>query len=1147
MRDSDESRVADGASPALRIDALGVPEIWVAGAQLTLSDHKARALLLYLAITGQAHTRERLATLLWSEAPESNARHSLRSSLYHLRHTLRGAAATAALLVSRDLVRLRLSEDACDVARFRRLLGANTESAVAEAISLYRGQLLDGFSLADAPVFEDWMRSERTNLDQLYHDALDRLTTWAEAREAWGEAIGYLQRIVQLDSLNEAAQQRLMRLHLRSGAAVRALRQYQQFETELRRELGLAPSPDTQELFQRALRSQRGAEPPARPAAAQPEPHPARAGRESADWVAPFVGRDDTLAQLAAICQDTREGRGGAVLLHGERGMGKTRLLSELAARLAEQTPAWTVLVGSCSPFDDLVAYGPFYDAFQSATSGDLSELLTSGDQGDTRAEAGAVMWRALRALRLLARGGPVMLAIDDLHWANSSTLQMFGFLATHLRNTPVLLVGTIERIDAIPAVRRLLSVGRPHGEVRLAPVTPLTREALREFLQALGLSLDTVGALAEWLQARSGGSPYMLGEILAQLRAEAMLTPSDSGWRFDEGRWLRRRTSFTLPETTYDLIAWRLAPLAPEALHALDVLAVAGQPLSFALLQDFPGIGSDQALSLMDDLLARGLVIEAADETLALPHHLLAETLLSRMSHLRKRAIHRQLLEAIERCPALQKRLPLHQLALHAVAAEDIARAQRYGLPALDELTLSAPCAETLSFAQRLYDLLAPSASDSERLRLTRALGQLHESLGQIDAAKRCHQQQLEIARAAGNLAAQVTAWLDMAELALASSDDRAAVAAAEAGLALIESVGHAGTPTEASDESPLIGLSSRGHRLLGAALAMEGSDLSAADQHLQRAVAVRRDTGDSGDLCAALFELGNVAAQRGDIPRALACYEEAGRAAESERVYYYQALAQNNFAYHSLLLGQVEAASQAANQGLRVAETHELVGALVHLHSTLGEIRLYQAEWARAASCFERGLVLAEELGNLDRQAGHRAGLALVARGERDVERATALLEEALALISGEGHWHLRARIQLWLAETWLLRDNRAAARRYIERAHATAMAQERSLLLVQSERLSARLLAADGVWPEASARFTRSIERATRLGLTIEAARTQAAWGQAILDAPASPEPVQKARELLTSARQVFATHDARADLLALDEAARHRRAR
>ncbi len=166
-----------------------------------------------------------------------------------------------------------------------------------------------------------------------------------------------------------------------------------------------------------------------------------------------------------------------------------------------------------------------------------------------------------------------------------------------------------------------------------------------------------------------------------------------------------------------------------------------------------------------------------------------------------------------------------------------------------------------------------------------------------------------------------------------------------------------------------------------LGAAFAMEGRDLAAAESHLHEAVSALRQAGDKGDLCAALFELGNIAAQRGDLQSALDFYDEAARTAEAGHIHYYLALARNNYAYHSLLLGQIEAAEKAATQGVKVAETYDLLAALLHLYSTRGEIHLYLAEWKLAEESFQRGLAIAEDLGSLERKAGYRGGMALAA----------------------------------------------------------------------------------------------------------------------------------------------------------------------
>jgi DNA-binding SARP family transcriptional activator len=647
----------------MAIRLFGSPESRIAGAPLVLHNQKAKALLYYLAATGRSHTRDHLATLLWSESPESNARHSLRSSLYHIRQALHTRGADETLAGDSDIVYLKLDDDACDVTYFRRLLAKGSESALAEAVALYQGPLLQGFSLTDAPLFEDWVRCEEIQLRHAYLVTLQRLVSWAENRQAWEEAIAYLQRIVQLDPLSEEVQRKLIGLYARTGSFGQALQQYQQFEAELKRELGLTPSSETRD------------------------------------------------------------------------------------------------------------------------------------------------------AINLVP-------TLDAINWAPT---------------------------------------------------------------------------------------------------------------------WASVRTQY----------------------------------------------------------------------------------------------------------------------------------------------------------AQ-----------------------------------------------------AQATAHFELGELALVANNYQAAISAARAGL----QVGNRLIASQPADVTQRMALVARGHRLLGAALAMEGSDLPAAESHLQEAVAAHRLTDNMSDLCATLFELGNVAAQRGELKHAVELYEEAARTAEVAHTHGrnelgpYIALAHNNIAYHSLLLGQLDAARRALARGFSLAETHKIFGAHLHLYSTQGEINLYLGEWAEATNSFQQGLALAEELGNLERQAGYRAGLALVARGQQNVERAITLFEEALSLIIDKGYWHLRIRLQLWLAEALLQVGRLSEAAPHLDVALATAQRHGRVLLLLQGERLSAQLLAARGDWSGAQALFIRIVEQASGPGLSMEVARTQAVWGETALLWDAINRGRDKSgpyngRELLMNARNVFAAHDARAELKAL----------
>ncbi|HET9914460.1 MAG TPA: AAA family ATPase [Anaerolineales bacterium] len=965
----------------------------------------------------------------------------MRSSLYHLRKAMQAVQAEAILISDGELLGLDLTSYECDVLEFRHLLTQDNETALAQAVALYRGPFLQGYTLADAPLFDDWVQVENTRLNQACFEALDRLAAWSEERAAWVDALGYARKMIQIDPLAEAAQQRLIRLSLRQGEVGLALRQYRQFENQLQRELGIAPAPQTKALYEDILRQQTGAT------------HAVVLVERLRGQLnlMPFVGRNDLLQALSTISAQAKGGQGTTALIQGEGGIGKSRLLDEFASHLIKGSPPWMVLQGACSPFDDLLSHGPFIEALQNGTADDLNDLLLESDASVPDAR-GRFFWRVLQTIRSLTHTVPLMLVIEDLQWANSSTLNLFGFLSMRLHHLPVVLVGTVQHAESIPALQRLITLGRRRHALHLFSLAPLTLDAISDLLDSSGVNPTSVEVLAKWLHEKSGGNPFLVSEILAQLRAEAILQPVEAGWQLDTTRWLRWRTKFTLPETAHDLVGWRLVNISSEARVLLDVLAVAAQPLPESILRNIPGIWTDAFPALVDDLTTRGLILELPDRAaLVLPHHLLRETLLHRLSNLRRRMIHRQLAEAMEMQVHVDADAWLRPLALHAVAGEDIQRAQKYGMRLLPDLPQEYTGAETVDFVQHLHDLLAPTASPDEMVRITRALGILHQSLGHRENAAHWHQQNLVWAQKAGDVIAQAEAHLGRSELALMSNDYHIAMQSAQEGLAIANASG-----------VNIQSLTGRGYRLLGAALGMEGRDLAAAEEHLQKAVAIQRQMEKHGDLCAVLFELGNVAAQRGELQRALDFYEEAARVAEVERIHYYLALARNNFAYHSLLLGRVALAQQFVAQGVEVAETYDLLAALLHLYSTKGEICLYLHEWREAEESFHNGLALAEELGSLERQSGYRGGLALVARGRKDFALAKQLLEEALALIADQGYWHLRTRLQLWLAETLFDQARYDEAGNLLTEALELARSQQRTLLVEQGERLRAQLLA-------------------------------------------------------------------------------------
>jgi TolB-like protein/DNA-binding SARP family transcriptional activator len=227
----------------------------LAGGQvLALSGQKDRALLAILALQpGATHTRDKLASLLWSDRGDQQARDSLKHSLTRIRQCLEPAAVVA----DRRSVRLDPAAVASDVATFERLLVEETPEAMEQASGLYRGDLLDGIGIRD-PAFEDWLLVERQRLRQRCEEALTKLLAQSTGQGTQARAATAARRLLSLDPLREAACRALMQLHAEQSQIPQAIKLYETLRDRLHRELGVKPEPHTTQLYE-SIRQRRSA------------------------------------------------------------------------------------------------------------------------------------------------------------------------------------------------------------------------------------------------------------------------------------------------------------------------------------------------------------------------------------------------------------------------------------------------------------------------------------------------------------------------------------------------------------------------------------------------------------------------------------------------------------------------------------------------------------------------------------------------------------------------------------------------------------------------------------------------------------------------------------------------------------------------
>jgi predicted ATPase/DNA-binding SARP family transcriptional activator len=386
---------------SLKLLLLGSPYIERDGQAIELTSRKEMALLAYLATTSPSpsHSRDALSTLLWPDYDQQRARTYLRQTLWLLNKVL----GEAWLEISREYIGLNPAADIwLDLAEFQRRLTATNHghpanevctdclASLTGAVELYRGDFLAGFTLSDAPHFDEWQFFQAESLRQALASALDRLVQGHSAQRDAGReaAIPYARRRLALDPLHEPTQRQLMQLYARTGQQAAALRQYQECIRLLEAELGTPPEQETTQLYEaiKAKRIPLPQESKGETFLSAPQLHGSpvpplflSSVSQPSSPPAPFVARERELTALSAALESARVGRGQILFVIGGAGRGKTMLVQEFARRVQEADAELIMVSGHCNAHTGLGdPYLPFREALNMLT-GELETRWAAG------------------------------------------------------------------------------------------------------------------------------------------------------------------------------------------------------------------------------------------------------------------------------------------------------------------------------------------------------------------------------------------------------------------------------------------------------------------------------------------------------------------------------------------------------------------------------------------------------------------------------------------------------------------------------------------------------------------------------------------------------------------------------------------------
>ncbi|GAC1636065.1 MAG: helix-turn-helix transcriptional regulator [Chloroflexota bacterium] len=452
-----------------------------------------------------------------------------------------------------------------------------------------------------------------------------------------------------------------------------------------------------------------------------------------------LVGREHELDRLLQAIDVVAGGSGRLVLLAGEPGVGKTRLAQE--ATISLRNRRFQVAAGRCYEPRQNTAFYPFVEALAALHAGApasiqtavstrwpyLGRLLPQTMAGTTdppsiahQDEHERLLWAVTGFIQALAAESPVAVLLDDLHWADSSSLELLQQLARHTRADRVLVLGTYRDIEVRrkhPLEQALRDLNR-EGLVERIPVRRMSRDETAALL-ASSFDRETVSDdFVSLMHRQTEGNPFYVHEVLRALvdRGDVYL---------DNGRWERRDISqLSVPESVRSAIGERLSRLSDLAQDVLTQVSVLGQTFDFAQLQNLVGRDEADVESVLEEASAAGLVAEVGRDQYGFNHALTQQALYEELPSRRRRRLHLAAGESLDALGQERRRGRAAEIAWHFLEADDDARALPYAILAGDQAAGVFALIEAQQHFRTALELMSETGDSSAQAEVQEKLG---------------------------------------------------------------------------------------------------------------------------------------------------------------------------------------------------------------------------------------------------------------------------------------------------------------------------------------------------------------------------------------------------------------------------------------
>jgi len=708
----------------------------------------------------------------------------------------------------------------------------------------------------------------------------------------------------------------------------------------------------------------------------------------------PLINREEELEKLNSFLEDLKDNESGhLVLIAGEPGVGKTRLIHEVKKKAEEKN--FEVLKGNCS-YEMSHPYLPFQQAWKESM-GSLLPSITAflhtipeveelEDEMMFKTHRRAAFFESAKELKEAVRDVPHIVLIEDLHWADKSTLNLFHYLAERLKDEPVLFIGTYRPGDVVPGdafseMKYKLSSEEFYNEMKLEP---LTFQEMVEFVENIVGVKDISEEFLKKLYEKTNGNPLFVKEGIHHLHEVDAISPY-------KGEFPVSKEDFVIPEEIENLVERRVFRLGAKSREILQIGSVIGESVPFSLLSKAIDLDELDILDYIDKIRETKLWIEEKDgERFRFSHDKIKSTIYEGIGKwVEKQRYHRRVAEAIEELYKKSLQNKYDVLAEHYMKGEEYSKAVSYYLKAAERAKRVYAHEDTIGMYQKALELVEQTPeSPIDKSKILEDIAVTYRLIGEYEKSKNELYKALNFA---SDLKEEQNIYLQIIKALKEEGKYEEALEVIKKREQLEDEdtlergnfLGNKGwilrklrrfdEALQAFEEEKKVAEGLQNNELIGSAYHHLGSlanlrgDLEEAKKYLEKARNIREEMEDLKNLPNTLNDLAALHAKRGDLDKALKVfkncleiYEKTGNKTDRPKIH-------NNIGITYQKEGNLEEALYHFERAYELSDQTEKRFLKARISVNLGRLYREKGHFEKAEKYLMEGRDLAEETNHL------------------------------------------------------------------------------------------------------------------------------------------------------------------------------------